>query len=74
MSITLKVAYSTPFKLWDACQGKLQRQIVLGDMVNYDDFFFFLSFLFQHRTEFIDFSYVLEKKQTHEVKVEQSIP
>ena len=74
MSIPLKVSYSTPVKLWDACQGKLQRQMVLGDMVNSDDFRFFPSFLFQQQTEFIDFSYVSEKKYICEVKVKQSIP
>ena len=48
--------------------------MVLGDMVNSDDFRFFPSFLFQQWTEFIDFSYVLEKKYICEVKVKQSIP
>ena len=48
--------------------------MVLGDMVNSDDFMFFPSFLFQQQTEFIDFSYVSEKKYICEVKVKQSIP
>lgn len=73
MSATLQVPSSTPAELWDACQDNLQRKVVLGDMVNYDDFRS-PPLILHHQTEWVGFCYVSEKKQICEVMVEQSIP
>lgn len=76
VSATLQVPHSTPVKLWDACQDKLQGKLVLGDMINY------VTLvgppppapIFYNQTEFISSCCVSEKKQICEVKTEKPIP